>query len=56
MGMNFKIMFSNCYVDGGKAWFSLKKSLSLFVKTPNLNIWQSQRESNPCYRNENPMS
>lgn len=51
-----RLIISNCYVDGGKARFSLKKSLSLFVKTPNMNIWQSQRESNPCYRNENPMS
>ncbi len=51
-----RLILSNCYVDDGKAWFSLKKSLSLFVKTPNMNIWQSQWESNPCYRNENPMS
>lgn len=25
-------------------------------KTGRCIIWQSQRESNPCYRNENPMS
>ena len=35
-----RLIISNCYVDGGKARFYLKKSLSLFVKTPNLNIWQ----------------
>ncbi len=35
-----RLIISNCYVDGGKVRFSLKKSLSLFVKTPNMNIWQ----------------
>jgi len=35
-----QLIISNCYVDGEKAGFSLKKSLSLFVKTPNMNIWQ----------------
>jgi len=39
-----RLIISNCYVDGGKARFSLKKLLSLFVKTPNMNIWQSQWE------------
>ena len=40
MGMFLNSKLSNCYVDGGKARFSLKKSLSLFVKTPNMNIGQ----------------
>ena len=35
-----RLIFANCYVDNKKARFSLKKSLSLFVKNRDFELWR----------------
>lgn len=51
-----RLIFTNCYVDGQKARFSLKKSLSLFVKNRDLSIWQPHSDSNRDSRLERAVS
>ena len=51
-----RLILSNCYVDNKKARFSLKKSLSLFVKNRDFELWQPQPDSNWCSRLERAVS
>lgn len=50
------LLLSNCVLKDGKVLYSMKKPFDILMNMNGNPIWQSQRESNPCYRNENPMS
>ena len=51
-----RLIFANCYVDNKKARFSLKKSLSLFVKNRDFELWQPHSDLNRDSRLERAVS
>lgn len=51
-----RLILSNCYVEGQKARFSLKKSLSLFVKNRDFELWQPHSDLNRDSRLERAVS
>lgn len=49
-------VFSNLEMKGPTLCYSLKKPFDLFVNLADHQDWRPLRESNPCCRNENPVS
>lgn len=49
-------VFSNLEMEGLNIRYTLRKPFDLFVNLAECQEWRPLRESNPCCRNENPVS